>query len=583
MCGINFIYSKKQPIEKKVIEQMMWATAHRGPDFSTFIHINSNTSIAHNRLSVIDLSDSANQPFVVNNRYFLSFNGELYNYRTLRILLEKEGLEFKTYSDTEVLTQLLIIKGEETISLLKGMFAFVFFDSQTNHIIAARDSYGIKPLFHYENDEVLIFSSEIKGIIASSYYTPNINKQGINDYLNFKYVTGNTTIYSNIISLHPNEVLTYKNNHSKKFFVSLEKLAFESKSISKLKTTVTDGIIASLTSDVPLGILLSGGIDSNLIYKTLKKYSSEKTTCFYINIDNDFKEQEELEKLTQSNNDELIKIDHLENFEINFHNYIRDLDYPIADSGGFLTWLLTKCAHEKGLKVVLSGAGGDEIFCGYNRHLAFHYYLKMRTIIPFKLLMHFPFTYLFSKNNSRLIKKVIGDLDSNPTATWANFVRLSLPQKHQIVLTEEISSLDHALLHDQENYLTKDVLSITDMASMANGVEVRVPLLYNQYNISANILLKKGKKWILKEILNSRTKSKKGFGIHLTHKLLETPLIANLISALESPQHYIYSYLEYDKTQSLIQQHRNEKNDYSPELWSLIILICWLDSRSLSV
>lgn len=582
MCGINFIYSKKQPLEKKVIEQMMFATAHRGPDFSTSIPINANMGIAHNRLAVIDLSANANQPFVLENRYYLSYNGEIYNYKTLRKLLENEGILFTTNSDTEVLAQLLKTKGEKGITLLKGMFAFVFVDNQTNCLIAARDTYGIKPLFYYENDEYLIFSSETRGIIASGCYSPAINKKGINDYLNFKYVTGNTTIYHDIFSLDPAEVFCYHNDSSKKTITPPEKLSFNSNTINQFKKTIEAGVLASLPSDVPLGILLSGGVDSNFIYHTIKKHSSDKLTCFYINIDNDDNEQQQLVKLTQSYNDELIQLNYSENFAQNFHDYIRNLDHPIADSAGFLTWLLTKKAQEKGIKVVLSGAGGDELFCGYNRHLAFYRYLKLRPLIPLQLVKLFPFSSFLSKNNKRLVKKLLNDLSPNSSETWGNFVRLTLPQRNKIDLTEEVNSLDDAVLHDQKNYLAKEVLSITDLAAMANGVEVRVPLLYHQYNISANTLLKKGKKWILKELTENPATSKKGFGIYLTREVLATPFFTKLITELNNPQHFIYDYLHYRETQRLIQSHLNKKNNYSPELWSLIILICWLDHHSLS-
>lgn len=581
MCGINFILSKKQPLNKVAIEQMMLSTAHRGPDYSNYIQINSHTSIAHNRLSVIDLSANANQPFVLENRYYLSFNGVIYNYKTLRKSLENEDIKFTTNSDTEVLTQLLITKGEKGIALLKGMFAFVFFDNQTHSLIAARDSYGIKPLFYFESEEYLIFSSETRGIIASRCHQPTVNKNGINDYLNFKYTTENTTIYNRLYSLNPNELFIYSEATSTRSSFQQEKLFFNTNSIPQLKSTIEAGILASLTSDVPLGLLLSGGVDSMLIYTTIKKYSTEKITCFYINADNDAEEQQQLEKLTQHHHDELIQVDYLVDFEQNLLSYISHLDHPIADSGGFLTWLLTKTAQEKNIKVVLSGAGGDELFCGYNRHFAFHQYLKLKSLIPFKLINWLPTTFLFPKKGNRLITKLLSDVSSNKTETWSNFIRLSLPLKNHVQLTDKIDTLDKAMVHDQTNYMIKDVLSITDLASMAHGVEVRVPFLYNQNTINSATLLKKGKKWILKELLTQSTRSKKGFGIYLNEQLLNTPIIASILVELKNPVHYIYTYLNYTETQQLIQQHQNKKNNYSPELWALIILICWLNTHCL--
>lgn len=553
---------------------MMQATQHRGPDFSKAILINSQVGMAHNRLSILDLSENANQPFVINNRYYLTYNGEIYNYKALRNNLEKSAITFSTNSDTEVLARLLIQKGKDAIPELEGMFAFVFYDSQENSFITSRDYFGIKPLYYYEDDYVILISSEAKGLFASGYITKELNEEGINDYLNFKYVTSNNTIFKNILSLHPKEILV--SNNSEISIHQYNKTPF-SGTKQVIQEKVREDIKTTLISDVPLGVFLSGGIDSLLIYETIKKKTNQPLTCFYINLDKDIEEENKLKQLCNNHGDTLHCITFETDFENNFRLFIQTLDTPIADSASFLTWLLSKKAKEKGIKTILSGVGGDEQFAGYNRHYAFSVYLKWKNFISTPFLKQLGLDSLFSGGKKRLVKKLISDISVDPNSTWNNFIRLNLPHKTTLLQTQYIASLNEAIQHDQSNYLAKDVLAVSDQSGMAHGVEIRVPLLYSRFDIDSHFLLQHGKKWILKELIVTPSGTKKGFGIFLSQEILNKPFFKEQLQLLKNPNHIIYKYLFFDKTQALIKNHISGKNNYSPEIWALIIITCWLN------
>src|SRR6478672_7202772 len=216
MCGLNVIIDKQSNLSPDLITRMNKATHHRGPDATgLFVHRTPQESyfFGHNRLKIIDYSEAANQPFFsVSNRYLLIYNGEVYNYQELKQNLKKQGFTFRTESDTEVVLKLLIQQGEAGLEKLEGMFALVFFDLETNTLLAARDRFGQKPLYFAETDEVFIISSEIKAITNSGLVRKELNEEQLLNYLSYKHACKPQTFFRNIFELEEGHFGIYAGN-----------------------------------------------------------------------------------------------------------------------------------------------------------------------------------------------------------------------------------------------------------------------------------------------------------------------------------------------------------------------------------
>lgn len=566
MCGIHFIHSNT-PVSSQTMENVCNSTTHRGPDNTTHTFITPKIAIGHNRLSVINLKEEANQPFCINNRYYLSFNGEIYNYKLLQEELKNEGFPCNTNSDTEVVLRLLILKGMECLSQLIGMYAFVFYDSLTDTTIATRDAFGIKPLYYHFENQQLFISSETKAL-TSKGVKKQLHPTALAHYLQFKYAPITTTFYNTIHSLSPQYVLMYKEGK----ITLLPKPKPKSLPSISLKQLLTKSVEENGISDTKIGLMLSGGIDSQSLLLTLKELKRENTICFYVNGDADTKEETAIKKLTQELGFQLEVINWQKAFNTNLEEYLNTIDQPVGDIAGYLTFLISKRAKELGVKSLLSGIGADELFAGYNRHKAFYYAQKWH------LKLFKPVSFLFK--NNRLISKLFKSLHASPHQTWLNFIALELPFTTTSNSTAAFSFKD-CLKHDLENYLVGDVLSVTDQSSMANGVEVRVPFLneeirhYTQSK-TATYFFKNGSKAELRTIFHLPKTTKKGFGIPFKTEYFNIPVIKSCFELLENPNHLFYEHLSFTKTQNLIQQHKKSTKDYSPECWTLLIGSYWL-------
>lgn len=540
----------------------MSLSSHRGPDASKAIIINKSTAISHNRLSIIDPTPIADQPIVIDDRYYLSFNGEIYNYKSLRDTLKNNGVEFKTNSDSEVLMQLIIAEGKDAIHKLEGIYAFVFHDSGSNYTLASRDRSGIKPLFYIDRDQSILISSECNPL-KEPFEDIRIDPLKLAHTLQYKY-PDQGCIYNGINSLSPEYLLEIQNGK-----LSLSTKKTTSRSLSTFKRLFTEAVSLNMTSDVPVGISLSGGVDSRSILLEAHNLGYKNLTCFYVNCDEDINERDELVQLTNRLGYHLIEVDYQTNFNTEFKNYIHALDQPIGDIAGFLTYLITKKANEHGIKTLLSGIGADELFAGYNRHRAIKNHTLL-SLVPW---------FLFEKSN-RLFDKLSKSIRFSKTESWNNFISLSLPFLSKRSLSSSISNLKDALSHDQNNYLRFQILPLADLAGMANSVEIRVPFLYSgliHYSNSqpSSYYFKKSVKWELKERFNFKKRTKKGFGIPIT----KTPYITQALKELSDKKHVFYTFISYDETQQLISNPFQKSFPYTLEVWNLIILSTWLKNN----
>ncbi|MDQ4139297.1 MAG: asparagine synthase (glutamine-hydrolyzing), partial [Bacteroidota bacterium] len=404
MCGINLIISKQGPAPDSAILRLTQANAHRGPDATVYYTTNYGEGkiyFGHNRLKIIDLSNDANQPlFSPDRRYLLLYNGEVYNYPALRTELQAKGYSFQTTSDTEVVLATLLIYGQAGLEKLNGMFALLFYDTQTQKLIAARDRFGIKRLYYFHSNEYLLISSEINSLLASGLIKKDLNETQLLNYLRYRHALKPQTFFRNIYELEEGQILTYLNHKLHlDSYVPLPVTATASDHSDAEITWHTENLLLKsverqLRSDVPVGLFLSGGVDSTLILALVQQLGYRHFPAFTIS-------NKASESIFGSADYRFARLaaqdfgaDH-QSFEIDasilkyLDELVSTLDQPIADGAALLTYYLSKQVRST-IKVALSGAGADELFGGYNRHRAFYHFLQHRRFTQIFLALFKP-------------------------------------------------------------------------------------------------------------------------------------------------------------------------------------------------
>ena len=597
MCGISVILDFTGNANSTHILNMMDATKHRGPDASHFKQntIEGNTLfIGSNRLKIIDKEDHSNQPFVSQEgRYALVFNGAVYNLEELKNELLTLGVHFTTQSDTEVLMHWLIHKGTKRISDLNGMFAFIFADLVQGNLIISRDKMGIKPLFIHQSQNLFIISSEINGILASGLVAKELNEEVIPPYLAYKYVPRPATFYKYIEEFLPGTIWEIDNKGGIEKTIILKKEYVETFDFKQL---LIDSVVQQYSQANNTGIMLSGGVDSTLLLAILNKELGYNQIPVYSIVSteskNKFATQDagfapKAAKLYQANYNE-IEIN--ENSFGLLDDYVQTMDQPIADSGALLTWMIAQKANGKS-GVLLSGAGADELFAGYNRHKAFYAYLKHRNKAWFKALMQAKRIPSLSSPFLHF-KKLANSIEDSPSATFNNFIQSDVfRMPTQSLWENNISNKSHfreALNHDLLNYLSSDVLAITDHATMQYSIETRVPYLDAQLvnaceNMPANDLIKKGSKWILKELLLQydgkifANRKKEGLGLPMNNWFRGPK--NNHLWDFNSKENYIHKFVSRNLINELLVKHQSNKQNLTQELWRILILHKWLNKN----
>ena len=375
MCGIVGFYTKTNINKEKILKEQLKTIYYRGPD-DTNIYIHNNIAFGHNRLSIIDV-DNAKQPMMSDdNRYILIFNGEIYNYLELRQHLLSKGINFKTYSDTEVLLNMYIYYGNSCLSKLNGMFSFAIYDTKNETIFLARDHFGIKPLYYTLENNNFIFASEIKAILKYPNIKAKVDSQSLNEYLTFQVMLKKHTLFQNIYSLEPATYMIIHNGQITKkeqywtFNYNIDDSITKEQYNSELLHLLENSMNIQTRSDVPLGSYLSGGIDSSLVsILASKNYFGDFHT-----FSGGFKDGKEFDETYFSTivHQSIQSIHHeifpnSKDFIDSFENIIYHMDYPEAGPGVFSQYMVSKLASNH-VKVVLGGQGGDEIFGGYTRY-----------------------------------------------------------------------------------------------------------------------------------------------------------------------------------------------------------------------
>jgi len=499
MCGIcGIMYFNGRKVTKDELKMMTDAMAHRGPD-DEGSYISGNVGLAMRRLAILDL-DTGRQPISnEDDSIWIVFNGEIYNYVEIKRDLQKRGHRFKTKSDTEIIIHLYEEKGVNALEKLNGMFAFALYDSRKNLLWLVRDRLGIKPFYYAKFDDKLIFSSDLNTLNKLEKF--DINPASVLRYLGLAYVPTPHTIYHNIKKLPPAHYLLINEGKvtQNRYWTLPEYRTWngsQAKAKEKLLELITDSVRLRLQSDVPLGILLSGGIDSSGIVAIASKISNIELNSLTI----DFQGKNGRDSSFASQVSSMYKTLHTDvnfgfkSFSKELNELIYLLDEPISDSAIIPTYILSKIARDNGIKVLLTGAGGDEIFGGYMRHhkprfgsprwIAENFPNPLRQIISLVWnqfqpqrgirAASIPIAYGLESSGMDLhfLKKI---LNKDLTKEIMEHI-----QNHYENLAHMKKTQDYTysrMEFDLHNYLVDDVLSLTDKATMAASVEGRVPLL----------------------------------------------------------------------------------------------------------
>lgn len=485
MCGILGLISNKK-IDKEKAIYVLNGQKHRGPD-NTSYHYSSNYFIGHNRLSILDLSKNGNQPFISNcGNYILSFNGEIYNYNEIRKILINKGYQFISNSDTEVLLYGYVEFKDKILSMIDGIFAFIIYDKRNDEIFIARDHFGVKPLYYLESSDLVVIASEIKTI---KNYSNKINFEGYVNFLATGSISEPSTILKNVKSLPQGSCAIIKNLKFKikKYYQFNNNLSGDSSfniNPKELKNLIIKSISSQLISDAPIGIFLSGGIDSSVITAYASKINN-KINTISLTFSDGYSEgnfQKTISQAFKTNHHE-IKIGEKE-FLDSYLNFIESIDQPTVD--GFNTFFVSKATKELGIKCALSGIGSDEIFYGYP---SFNNVLYLKNLRKFNFLI-----------NSRLLNgkyKKLDYLKCNfphniylPSRSVFSILEISeilgLEEKEIIRIIDNIFELDKIQTNNElsiidhfefNHYMKNQLLRDSDIFGMYNSVEIRVPFL----------------------------------------------------------------------------------------------------------
>ncbi len=597
---------------------------HRGPDDSGY-YFNDFVGLGHRRLAIIDLETGRQPMSNEDGTVWIVFNGEIYNAPDLRPDLESAGHQFRTRSDTEVIIHAYEQHGPDCVEALNGMFAFAIWDQRIQRLMLARDRVGIKPLYYSARDGDFIFASELKAILAYGWGTPELDLTSLNQYLTYEYVPTPRTIFAGIKKLPPATFLlagedgdqsrTYWNpafNTSDQGVTRQE----ERQHVEDLKITLREAVRKELLSDVPVGVLLSGGLDSSAIAAMMAQLEGSPVKSFSIGFeDPSFDESNHARAVAEHLGLEHHELTLTPRTMLDLAPKIAEiLDEPFGDSSIVPTYLLSRFTREH-VKVALGGDGGDELFAGYSTlqaHRISHLYERyVPQIIRNRLIPRAVNTLPVSFDNISLdfkARRFLAGQSSEPVVrhhTWLGSFTLAQRQRLLGPLAQERCARELAYEHlaacpahdvidrimycDMKLYLEGDILPKVDRASMANSLEVRVPLLNallldHVAQLPQNLKLRGlTTKYILRKALDGlvpesiRKRGKKGFNMPVA-KWLIGPLKELALDMLSPAGLRRQGLFNGEYVQELMNEHFTRTRDNRKLLWTLLVFQLWYDT-----
>jgi asparagine synthase (glutamine-hydrolysing) len=614
MCGICGIVSTHDRVERATIERMNQTLVHRGPD-SDGILIDGNAALAARRLAIIDLQ-TGDQPIANEDRTIhVIQNGEIYNYRELRQELEAAGHRFRTQSDTEVLVHLYEECGLKFAERLRGMFAIAVWDRPRKRLVLARDRFGIKPLYYNAAEGTLAFASELKALLCRPEFSRAIDFDGLEAYLAFSFVPAPLTIFRDAKKLPPGTLLVWDDGalrleryaRPRPLPADATRAIDEEEAAEELRARLADSVRAHLIADVPVGILLSGGIDSSTL-AALAALETPRISTFTIGFDErGFDERDRARAVARRYDTDHHELIARPNAIELLPELAEIFDEPFADNGAIPTFIVSRLARQH-VKVVLSGEGGDELFGGYNYYTGHLLARRFRAVAPMlrplverlpvstaspSTLEHRAKTFVRGAHLSLLERhqtwKEIFSADAR-----AELRRRGSPAaSHPIELLREryeesngAEDLARAMDLDLGIFLVDDMLVKTDRASMANSLEARVPMLdplvadfalalptsLKVRRLEKKRLMRHAVEPLLpREVLEGR---KQGFAIPIGKWLRYDlqPFVREMLSAERIREQ---GFFEPETVTRLVEAHSSGARDHSRRLWSLLVFSLW--------
>jgi asparagine synthase (glutamine-hydrolysing) len=623
MCGISGIFRfDKRQVSFEVANKINQTLVHRGPDAGS-VKLFDFIALGHRRLSIIDLSSEANQPMATEDqRYHIVFNGEIYNFKEIRQELMKLGVSFQTHSDTEVVLKSFQVWNNRCFEKFNGMFALAILDRHKNQLTLARDAFGIKPLYFFKNKDLLVFGSEIKAILPHPDVSTSLNKQALSEYLWYGNPLGNNTFYNEIKELSAgcfmsiSEKATEENSYYNLPVVTSHSFT-EQEAIEQIRYLFDASVKRHLISDVPVGVFLSGGIDSSAITAYATKHYSGKLNTYSVGFDftkgpNELIKAADIAKKFNTNHHEIhiAGTNVIESIEALAHAH----DEPFGDAANIPLYLLTK--QLKGsIKVVLQGDGGDEFFGGYSRYKTMHNRHFWKLAKPLAELIRFSkldytrllqlqrFINAIGQSNPALRNALLLTMESKYTnpfqvlnPKYRNEIKNYNPfARYNEVYENYSTEIDpvQALFYTDSQIILKDTfLEKVDRATMANSMEIRVPFLDKELTefmlrLPAEIKVKSGvQKYLIKKAMEGVIPNdilygkKTGFSVPYGY-WLQTSLADYFIEQISTERSK--AVLDVNKVSYMFQKHKNNQGNYGFLLWKVLNLAIWLNKSQTAI
>lgn len=626
MCGIAGFCDFGNKSNKDILIKMTDTLNHRGPDGGGYYYQNilhSDMGLGHRRLSIIDLTLNANQPLFVNE-FCIVFNGEIYNYLELKKELLLLGHQFKTNSDTEVVLISYLEWGISCVNKFIGMFAFCIYDHIKKQLVFARDRAGVKPFYYYFNNDLFLFGSELKALMAHPAFEKKIDEDGLSQFFKFGYIPAPQTIFSNTHKLLPGHYLVLDINskliETVKYwdvfdYYSKPKIKIdEADAVDHIENLLISSFQYRMISDVPVGVFLSGGYDSTAVAAILQKNNSQRLKTFTIGFEDSKYNEAVFAKETAL----YLGTDHHELYcSAQDGKEIIPLlpeiyDEPFGDTSSIPTYLVSKFAS-KYIKVALSADAGDETFAGYNKYFSNTSIYELFNNIPrgLKMFGH-PLNYILFKSpiknifsntehkfqwiNQTLNKKLshLQKLDPGYFYDYEIQYLLTKKNKHNDIIEEYYNQLPNhnsdwintLLAIDYKTYMVDDILTKVDRAGMANSIEGREPLLDHRIieftaqlkgdlkyknNIQKYLLKQVVHKYIPEKMLN---RPKQGFGVPIID-WLRNDLKEILIHYTDDAKIRADGILSPEYVKEIKERYLNGHNDSFNRIWLILVFQMW--------
>lgn len=625
MCGIcgQYNFKKSEPLRAETIHKMTRTIVHRGPDDVGY-YLSGPLGLGFRRLSIIDLN-GGHQPMSDREQaVWVVFNGEIYNYLELREELERFGHVFCTRSDTEVIVHGYKQWGDDVFNHFNGMFGVAIWDEKKKRLVIARDPMGIKLIYYRIQDGQVIFGSEIRPILAAIEQRPTVNSIALNMFLRYRYTPSPLTIYDGIGKLAPGTRLVFENGEHRierwyRFaptpFAPMPSVA---EAQEELLALYKRAMKRHLLSDVPVGLLLSGGVDSGLLLSLMNLYGNSWPT-FTIGYGESFKDDELRDAAETAR---IFRARHVpiqigrETFENALPRIVNALEEPIASSSVVPMYLVSELARQE-VKVVLNGQGPDELFGGYTRHVGVQYGKYWRALPEWMKSPMVSVINSFPRNES--LKRGVNSLSTQGRMQRYQQVFSIMPEESVDLLFHDGILPPHAgdailecwnglghLMQDTDELggfqllelrssLPDELLMYADKLSMAHSLEVRVPYLDREVveyvqRLSADFKVRLGlRKWLHKQVCRDFLpkdiirRKKRGFAVNVVDEWFKNSLGDKINSYFFDNNSLMYKYLRSETVNTLRNEHISGLNDRHKILFSLVLFEEWLRAGSTAV